>query len=91
VRVFKGIRNATDEQITGMREAVSKLRDYQLFLAGDLITALCVLDEAAAKEQAGRPADPSLRRDAGQSAGSPPPTRSLANGQLGSNARETRQ
>jgi hypothetical protein len=55
VRVFKDIGHATDEQVTGIREAIGKLRDYQHFLAGDLITALGVLDEAAAKEQNRRP------------------------------------
>ncbi len=54
MRVFKEIRQATDEQLGGMRDVLEKLRDYQHFLAGDLITALCILDEAAVKEQARR-------------------------------------
>jgi hypothetical protein len=38
-----------------MRDAIRRLRDYEHFLAGDMMTALCVLDEVAAKEHAGRP------------------------------------
>ena len=55
MRVYRDIARATDEQLAGMRDAITKLRDYDHFLAGDMMTALCVLDEAAAKEQARRP------------------------------------
>ena len=51
MRVFRVIARATDEQLAGIRDTVRRLRDYEHFLAGDLMTARCVLDEAAAKER----------------------------------------
>jgi hypothetical protein len=55
MHVYRDIGHATPEQLTGIRGAIKKLQDYEHFLAGDLVTALCVLDEAAAREQARRP------------------------------------
>jgi hypothetical protein len=51
------MRQAEAAQLTGLRASVTELLDtYERFLGGDLIEGLCLLREAAAREQQRRPA-----------------------------------
>ena len=57
MHVYRGIGHAADDELTGLRDALKRLRGYERFMAGDLLTALCVLEEAAVREQCRRPPD----------------------------------
>jgi hypothetical protein len=57
VQVYRGIRQAETAQLEGLRESVTALLDtYERFLGGDMVEGLCLLREAAAREQQRRPA-----------------------------------
>jgi hypothetical protein len=51
------MRQAEVAQLTGLRESVTELLDiYERFLGADMVEGLCLLREAAAREQTRRPA-----------------------------------
>jgi hypothetical protein len=57
MRVYRDMRQAETAQLTGLRASITALLDtYERFLGGDLIEGLCLLREAAAREQKRRPA-----------------------------------
>jgi hypothetical protein len=57
VRVYRGMRQAEAAQLTGLRDTVTELLDtYERFLGPDMVEGLCLLREAAVREQKGRPA-----------------------------------
>jgi hypothetical protein len=57
VRVYRGMRQAETAQLTGLRDTVTELLDtYERFLGPDMVEGLCLLREAAVREQRGRPA-----------------------------------
>lgn len=57
MRVYRGIRQAETTQLTGLRDTVTELLDtYERFLGPDMVEGLCLLREAAVREQRGRPA-----------------------------------
>jgi hypothetical protein len=57
VQVYRRIRQAEAAQLAGVRESVTALLDtYERFLGADMVEGLCLLREAAAREQQRRPA-----------------------------------
>lgn len=57
MQVYRDIRQAEAAQLAGLRESVTELLEtYERFLGGDMIEGLCLLREAAAREQQRRPA-----------------------------------
>jgi hypothetical protein len=57
VQVYRRIRQAQAAQLIGLRESVTELLDtYERFLGGDMVEGLCLLREAATREQKRRPA-----------------------------------
>jgi hypothetical protein len=57
VQVYRDIRQAEAAQLAGLRESVTELLDtYERFLGGDMVEGLCLLREAAAREQKRRSA-----------------------------------
>jgi hypothetical protein len=51
------MRQAEAAQLTGLRESVTELLDtHERFLGPDMVEGLCLLREAAAREQQRRPA-----------------------------------
>jgi hypothetical protein len=57
VRVYRGIRQAETAQLTGLRDTVTELLDtYERFLGSDMVEGLCLLREAAVREQERRAA-----------------------------------
>jgi hypothetical protein len=60
VHVYRDMKQAKDIHLTGLRNAVTDLLDtYERFLGGDLVTALCLLREAADRERKHRAASSS--------------------------------
>jgi hypothetical protein len=52
VQVHRGMRHAEAIQLAGLRESVTALLDtYERFLGADMVEGLCLLREAAAREQ----------------------------------------
>ncbi|HEY1915559.1 MAG TPA: hypothetical protein VGH27_08285 [Streptosporangiaceae bacterium] len=52
VRVYRDMRQAKAAQLAGLRESATELLDtYERFLGGDIVEGLCLLREAAAREQ----------------------------------------
>ena len=51
VHTYRQIRQAGDEELTGLRDLTAKVKDYEQYIGTDLLTGLCELDEALAREQ----------------------------------------
>ncbi|MGH3155442.1 MAG: hypothetical protein ACRDNF_02530 [Streptosporangiaceae bacterium] len=52
MQVYRDIRQAEAAQLAGLRESVTELLDtYERFLGGDMVEGLCLLREAASREQ----------------------------------------
>ena len=51
MHTYRQIRQAGDEELTGLRDLTAKVKDYEQYIGTDLLTGLCELDEALAREQ----------------------------------------
>ena len=52
MRVVRDIGKADDEQLAAIRDGATRLLDeYEQFMGGDLLEALCVWREAAKRQQ----------------------------------------
>lgn len=51
MHTYRDIGQATDEQLAGIRDAVTQLMSFDRFIGSDMLTGLCVLREAAVAVQ----------------------------------------
>jgi hypothetical protein len=51
VHIYRQIRQAADEELTGLRDLMARVKDFEEYVGTDLLTGLCELDEALAREQ----------------------------------------
>lgn len=51
MHTYRQIRQAADEELTGLRDLMTRVKDFEQYIGTDLLTGLCELDEALAREQ----------------------------------------
>lgn len=51
MHTYRQIRQAADEELTGLRDLMTRFKDYEQYIGTDLLTGLSELDEALAREQ----------------------------------------
>jgi len=51
VHTYRQVRQAADEELTGLRDLMARVKDFEQYIGTDLLTGLCELDEALAREQ----------------------------------------
>jgi len=51
VHTYRQVRQAADEELIGLRDLMARVKDFEQYIGTDLLTGLCELDEALAREQ----------------------------------------